>query len=117
MEMSGLEEEFELARGLPRLLYVKAPAPDREQRLADLLRRIQRRADDSYRTFRTTGELGRLVRDGLATLLSERFAAAAAVSRPAAPRDRSGAPAATRPAGEPRQARPVAARTLPVGTT
>jgi hypothetical protein len=27
MQVSGLEEELELARGLPRLLYVKAPAP------------------------------------------------------------------------------------------
>jgi hypothetical protein len=36
MEISGLEDEFELARGMPRLLYVKAPAPDREPRLADL---------------------------------------------------------------------------------
>jgi predicted ATPase len=73
MQVSGLEEEFELSRGLPRLLYVKAPAPDREPRLAELLARI--RGEASYRTFRTAAELGRLVRDDLATLLSERFAA------------------------------------------
>jgi predicted ATPase len=59
---------------LPRLLYVKAPAPDREARLADLLSRIRQEA--SYRRFSTPAELGRLVRDDLATLLSERFAAA-----------------------------------------
>ena len=41
LQVSGLEEEFELSGGLPRLLYVKAPAPDREPRLADLLARIQ----------------------------------------------------------------------------
>jgi len=35
-QVSGLEEEFELSGGLPRLLYVKAPAPGREPRLADL---------------------------------------------------------------------------------
>ena len=29
-QVSGLEEEFDLSGGLPRLLYVKAPAPDRE---------------------------------------------------------------------------------------
>jgi predicted ATPase len=74
MELSGLEDEFERSRGLPRLLYVKAPAPDREPRLTDLLAHI--RQEVSYRTFRTAGELGRLVRDDLATLLSERFAAA-----------------------------------------
>jgi predicted ATPase len=73
MDTSGLEDEFELARGLPRLLYIKAPAPDREPRLADLLERIAQQA--SYRTFATPAELGRLVRDDLAVLLSERFAA------------------------------------------
>ena len=64
--VSGLEEEFELSGGLPRLLYVKAPAPDRESRLADLLARIEHEASASYRSFRTATELGRLVRDDLA---------------------------------------------------
>ena len=32
-QVSGLEEEFDLSGGLPRLLYVRAPAPDREPRL------------------------------------------------------------------------------------
>jgi hypothetical protein len=36
-QVSGLEEEFDLSGGLPRLLYVRAPAPDREPGLADLL--------------------------------------------------------------------------------
>jgi predicted ATPase len=76
MQVSGLEEEFQLSRGLPRLLYVKTPAPDREPRLAELLDRIKREGADSYRYFRTPGELGRQVRDDLAALLSERFAAA-----------------------------------------
>jgi Domain of unknown function (DUF4062) len=75
-QVSGLEEEFQLSGGLPRLLYVKAPAPDREPRLADLLARIRGDASASYRYFRTPAELGRLVRDDLAVLLSERFAAA-----------------------------------------
>lgn len=51
-------------------MYVKAPAPDREPRLADMLAR-----ETSFRTFGTPAELGRLVRDDLATLLSERFVA------------------------------------------
>src|SRR6516165_7215736 len=75
-QVSGLEEEFQLSGGLPRLLYVKAPAPDREPRLADLLARIREDASASYRSFRTPAELGRLVRADLAVLLSERFAAA-----------------------------------------
>src|SRR6516225_5479346 len=97
MQVSGLEDEFELARDLPRLLYVKAPAPDREPRLGDLLERIARQA--SYRPFHTPAELGRLVRDDLAVLLSERFAA-----RP-------------RAAESPSSAAPRGPRPLPVGTT
>jgi predicted ATPase len=86
MDISGLEDEFELSRSLPRLLYVKTPAPDREPRLAELLARVQREAAESYRTFRTARELGRLVRDDLAVMSSEVFAAAgSAVSTPAAP--------------------------------
>jgi len=72
VQVSGLEEEFDLSVGMPRLLYVKSPAPDREPRLADFLSGIKQQA--SYRTFHTAAELGRLVRDDLATLLSERFA-------------------------------------------
>jgi len=96
MQVSGLEEEFVLSGGLPRLLYVKAPAPDREPRLADLLARIQDEASASYRRFRTPAELGRLVRDDLAVLLSERFAVAgrpAAAAAPSAP----GGPGGPRP--------------------
>ena len=61
--------------GVPRLLYVKTPAPDREPRLAALLADIKQQASDSYRYFRSPAEVGRLVRDDLATLLSERFTA------------------------------------------
>ena len=80
MDISGLEDEFQLSRALPRLLYVKAPAPDREPRLTEMLARVEADGSESYRHFRTPAELGRLVRDDLAMLLSERFAAA----RPAA---------------------------------
>ena len=83
--VSGLEEEFDLSGGLPRLLYVKAPAPDREPRLAELLARIKEESSASYRHFRTPAELGRLVRDDLAVLLSERFAAAGGQAAAAAP--------------------------------
>src|SRR6516164_8481773 len=93
-QVSGLEEEFELSAGLPRLLYVKAPAPGREPRLADLLARIQDEASASYRHFRTPAELGRLVRDDLAVLLSERFASA---RRPAAVPPSPGLPRGSRP--------------------
>ena len=77
--------------GLPRLMYVKVPAADREPRLADLLSRVARHS--SYRSFRSPTELTRLVRDDLATLLSERFAASRADS--AAPPRRRPLPVAT----------------------
>ena len=40
MDVSGLEDEFDLSRALPRLLYLKEPAADRDPRLADLIGRI-----------------------------------------------------------------------------
>src|ERR671916_1076232 len=58
---------------MPRLLYVKAPAPDREPRLAGLLGRIQSDDTASYKPFQTPEELARLVSADLALLLSERF--------------------------------------------
>src|SRR6266478_6020488 len=36
-QVSGLEDEYLLSEGMPRLIYVKGPAPDREPRLAEML--------------------------------------------------------------------------------
>jgi predicted ATPase len=73
MEISGLEDEYELASTLPKLVYVKRPADEREPGLRDLLERIA--ADDvSYRRFETPEELAELLADDLALLVSERFA-------------------------------------------
>jgi predicted ATPase len=84
MDISGLEDEFRLSRSMPRLLYVKTPAPDREPGLTALIREVEADGTNSYRTFGSSRELGRLVRDDLALLLSERFAAGASrASRPA----------------------------------
>jgi hypothetical protein len=114
MEISGLEDEFELSRALPRLLYVKAPAPNREPRLTEMLARLEAQGSESYRHFRTPRELGRLVRDDLAMLLSERFAAArlrpAAAARPI-PHE------ATPDGPSPHEARPSGPRPLPVDAT
>lgn len=76
-EISGLEDEYRLSGDLPSLIYIKAPAPDREERLTGLLARI--RADDrvSYKSFRDAGELRDLVVNDLSTLLADRFDAAA----------------------------------------
>jgi predicted ATPase len=79
-QVSGLEEEFDLSGEMPRLLYVKSPAPERDPKLADLLARIKAESAASYRYFRSPSELARLVRDDLAVLLSERFTASPAAS-------------------------------------
>lgn len=72
MDISGLEDEYRLASGTPRLIYVKRPAPDREARLRGLLDHIK--ADGvSYRGFATPDELRALVADDLAVLLTARF--------------------------------------------
>src|SRR6201988_2097497 len=70
-QVSGLEDEYLLAAGLPRLVYVKSPAPEREPRLAAMLTRIRDEADLSYQHFSTADELQRLVENDLAQLLSE----------------------------------------------
>jgi predicted ATPase len=86
MDVSSLEEEFDLSAQLPRLLYIKEPAPSREPRLTRLLARIREQASISYRHFGGAAELGRLVRDDLAALLSERFASASVLTRAASGR-------------------------------
>ena len=48
MEVSGLEDEYELSEGLPRLLYFKKPAPDREDGLRRLIDRVRSDAAVSY---------------------------------------------------------------------
>jgi predicted ATPase len=86
-EISGLEDEYINAGGMPKLVYVQSPAPDRDPRLRAMLSRIQ--SDGlSYRGFATSDELGTLIADDLAVLLSERF-------------DLGGEPPETRPRSRP----------------
>ena len=72
-KISGLEDEYLLSASMPRLLYVKTPAPGREHGLAELLARIQNEGDVSYQWFTDAAELRCLVENDLAVLLSERF--------------------------------------------
>ena len=98
IDISGVEDEYELCGDKPRLLYVKRPAPNREPRMADLLARIESEGRGSYRTFTTADELVDLIRDDLAVLLSERFVnAGAAPAPPPAGRSAAGIPAPTTP--------------------
>jgi tetratricopeptide (TPR) repeat protein len=73
MAVSGLEEEFRLAVRMPRLLYVKRPAPEMEPGLRRMLQEIEGEGGLTYKTFAEAGELRELLLDDLATLLTERF--------------------------------------------
>ncbi len=76
MAISGLEDEFNLSSKLPRLIYVKSPAPNREPGLQQMLKRLQDQNSASYKHFSSGAELGELVENDLALLLSESYEAA-----------------------------------------
>lgn len=71
--VSGLEDEYILAPGLPKLIYIKETTDAREPRLADLLDRIRDDDTASFKYFSDAEELGELLVADLATLLAERF--------------------------------------------
>ncbi len=73
MDISGLEDEYRLSQGKPRLIYVKDPAPQREPRLQSLLDRIRTENVTTYQKFSTTAELQELVANDLALLLTDHF--------------------------------------------
>jgi predicted ATPase len=72
-DVSGLEDEYRLSAGMPRLIYLKSPAVEREERLTELLARMEDDDDISFQRFSSPAELQRLVGNDLALLLSERF--------------------------------------------
>src|SRR5262244_3817265 len=74
MDVSGLEDEFRLSGSMPRLLYIKTPAAQREARLTAMIHELESKGTVSYRSFRTPRELGRPVPTDLALLPRERFA-------------------------------------------
>lgn len=71
--ISGLEDEYNLSTRLPRLLYIKDPAPDREPGLSGLIERIRNENVNCYKAFVDPDELRELVENDLALLLTERF--------------------------------------------
>ena len=81
MTISGLEDELRLAAGLPRLLYVKVPAPAREPALSRMLDGIAAEGATAYKRFTDAGQLRELVAGDLATVLAERFGARVRDSR------------------------------------
>jgi predicted ATPase len=73
--ISGIEDEYLLSAGKPKLIYIKSPAPDRDEALTGLIDRIKSDDNVSYRSFSDAEELEGLVKDDLALVLSESFAA------------------------------------------
>jgi predicted ATPase len=73
MQVSGLEDEYQLSTGKPKLIYMKTPAPEREPRLQALLDRIRAEEIASYQKFATPEELRERIANDLALLLTERF--------------------------------------------
>ena len=82
-EVSGLEDEWNLAPDIPKLIYLKR-SEHRQERLDELLERIRDDDDASYVTFADVDELAALVTADLATLLAERFDAAGGRREPLA---------------------------------
>lgn len=99
-DVSGLEDEYRLARSLPKLIYIKETTERREPRLDDLLSRIRDDDTASFKYFADANELGKLLEDDLATLLAERFD----LSRRAVGQAPSGQPDADGAAVPPRRA-------------
>src|SRR2546423_1832110 len=73
MQVSGLEDEYQLASDKPKLIYIKTPAPEREQNLHRLLDRIRAEDTVSYQKFATPEELRERIANDLAQFLTERF--------------------------------------------
>lgn len=71
--VSAIEEEYAQSAGVPRLVYVKEPAPGREPALGRLLERMRIGDRVACRTFATPGELAELLIDDLTGLMSQRF--------------------------------------------
>ncbi|MFG6402106.1 DUF4062 domain-containing protein [Microbacterium sp. P04] len=85
-DVSGLEDEYSLSEGMPRLVYLRRGGGERAPRLRELLDRIRSDDKTSYRSFDTPAELQALLTDDLAVLMAERFGASSrtGVGTPAA---------------------------------
>ncbi len=73
MSISGLEDEYNQSAHVPRLFYIKEPAPERQPALVELLRRVESENSSCYKHFATVEELEELIENDLALLLTEYF--------------------------------------------
>src|SRR5215469_11227454 len=91
MAISGLEDELRLAAQMPRLLYVKVPAPGMEPGLEQMLDGIRAEGGTAYKRFSSARELRRLIASDLAMMLAERFGGPGRAARwPAIPSPATG---------------------------
>lgn len=71
-DRSGLEEELLLAAQKPRLIYLKEPSPERDDRLGSLIEQVWQSGVSTTNVTGTEDLADRIISD-LALLLSERF--------------------------------------------
>ncbi len=81
MNISGLEDELQLSVGMPRLIYIKEPAPDRSDELRRLLNHTGQ-SGVSYKAFKNVSELNSLVINDLSILFTERFESSIVQNKP-----------------------------------
>jgi class 3 adenylate cyclase len=73
-ELSGLEDELLLAGDKPRLIYIKEPAPDRDERLTAMIESV-RESGAATKSIASPDDLADQLSDDIAHLLSEQFSA------------------------------------------
>jgi tetratricopeptide (TPR) repeat protein len=73
MDISGLEDEFNLAAEKPRLVYVRKSSEGRDPRLERLLQRIREEAAIAYFPFSSSDELAERIKDDVIQHLSEAY--------------------------------------------
>lgn len=86
MNISGIEDEYQLSREKPRLIYVKMPSCKRDPRLETFLDRIREDGDVVDKKFGSVDELRDLVANDVALLLAESFSSSVTASFALSPR-------------------------------
>jgi predicted ATPase/Tfp pilus assembly protein PilF len=84
MQISGLEDEYDLASHKPILIYIKTPAEGRDPALVRMLDRIKGGNAASYKYFSTSAQLQEFVENDLMLVLTEYFETTAAKGRASA---------------------------------
>lgn len=74
-QVSGLDEELRVAieLGIPKLLYVLDPAPNRDARLSAMLQSIADAGNVTYARYSEPNELLSLIRDDLTAVVTDQF--------------------------------------------